>query len=417
MKLTKLEKRLFKALTRMEIIDSHEHLPPEKDRLEKKVDVFTLFSNYTHWDLLLAGMEEKTYQSLFNAELPLEKRWQTFAPYWEKIRYTSYAKSVLITCEKFFGSSDITEKNYRKISELIKKENKPGLYQRVLRKACKIRTALTQFGGTGTETDLLTPVMPLLYEIKNWKEFACPEFSPDTAVNSLDEYLDARRKHILKIKTEGAVGLKMVSNPYGTPDRKEAESIFKKLKSGIIRTPPIVTQPIYQNSNPLKDYIVDETIKFAGEQDLVVAVHTGYWGDFRKLDPLHMIPILMRHPNVRFDIYHLGYPWVRETLMLGKGFSNVWLNFCWTHIISQGFAMAALDEAIDLVPTNKILAFGGDYGTPVENVYGHLTMARENISRVLAKRIEEGQMTEDQAIDLAHKWLWDNPKELYRLKV
>ena len=30
------------------------------------------------------------------------------------------------------------------------------------------------------------------------------------------------------------------------------------------------------------------------------------------------------------------------------------------------FAMSGLDEAIDLIPTNKILAFGGDYSMPVE---------------------------------------------------
>lgn len=130
-----------------------------------------------------------------------------------------------------------------------------------------------------------------------------------------------------------------------------------------------------------------------------------------------MIPILQRHPKVRFDIYHLGYPWVRETLMLGKGFPNVWLNFCWTHIISQKFAMSGLDEAIDLIPTNKILAFGGDYSMPVEKVYGHLVMAREDIARVLANRIKDGQFTETQALDMAKKWFWDNPIELYNLNI
>ena len=168
--------------------------------------------------------------------------------------------------------------------------------------------------------------------------------------------------------------------------------------------------------NPLRDLIVDESIRFAGEQDLVVCVHTGYWGDFRQLDPLHMIPLLERHPTVRFDIYHVGYPWVRQALMLAKGFPNVWLNFCWTHIISPRFAMDALDEAIDLLPANKVLGFGGDYGTPVEKVYGHLVMAREDIARVLAARIARATMTEEQALALAHQWLWENPRELYRLK-
>ena len=73
------------------------------------------------------------------------------------------------------------------------------------------------------------------------------------------------------------------------------------------------------------------------------------------------------------------------------------------------------DEWLDLVPINKIIAFGGDYCKPVEKVYGHLVMAREDIARVLAARVAEGLMTETQAVAIAHKWFFENPSELYRL--
>ena len=188
---------------------------------------------------------------------------------------------------------------------------------------------------------------------------------------------------------------------------KESRDAFAQTASGEKRLPKL---------NPLRDYIVDETIKIATEEDMVVCVHTGYWGDFRTLDPLHLIPILQRHPDTRL-MSTSRLPWMREALMLGKGFPNVWLNLCWTHIISQQFVVTALNEAIDLIPMNKILAFGGDYGTPVEKVYGHLVMAREDIARVLARRIEDGQMSESQALAIAKKWFWDNPVELYKLDV
>ncbi|MFH1732739.1 MAG: hypothetical protein ABIF82_13960 [Planctomycetota bacterium] len=125
----------------------------------------------------------------------------------------------------------------------------------------------------------------------------------------------------------------------------------------------------------------------------------------------------MRHPETRLDIYHVGYPFVRDALMLGKGFPNVWPNFCWPHVISRRFAMDALDEAVDLIPMNKLLAFGGDYGRPVEKAYGHVVMAREDIERVLAKRIRRGQLAEAQALGLAHEWFYENPVELYEFDV
>lgn len=407
MKLSKLEKKLFMAISEMEIIDCHEHLPPEEERIKKPVDVFTLFSHYTHRDLVVAGMREEQYQSLYNQEMSLVARWKIFAPYWEQIRFGSYARAALLAAEKFYGFTDINEKTYQPLSEAIKKANKPGLYENVLRKACNIRTCLTQCGRTALGTPLLTPVMPMVYEMENWDSLTHLPFEKDAKISSLNDYLEAVTKYIIRVKNEGAVGLKMFSNPYGKPERGAAISLFEKLKSDSKLKLPV--------PNSLRDYVVDQSIKFAGENEMVVAVHTGYWGDFRQLDPLHMIPILQRYPEVRFDIYHLGYPWMRETLMLGKGFPNVWLNLCWTHIISQRFATAGLDEALDLIPVNKILAFGGDYCTPVEKVYGHLVMAREDVARVLAKRIEEGRINESQALNIAKRWFWENPKELYRL--
>jgi len=411
MKLSALEKSLIKAMEEFEIIDAHEHLPSEKARIQAEVDVFILVSHYTRHDLHVAGMSGDDYETLYKPEVPLEHRWSLFAPYWEQIRWSSYARAALLAAQKFYGFADINKKTYQPLSEAIKKANKKGIYEKVLSKTCKIRTALTQGISPAEKTPLLTPVvrMPLMTGMSNWKEVSHPAFAPQANIRSLDGYLNAAYAYIRQAKKEGAVGLKMVSNPYGPPDRKVAVKAFNSLQNS--------KKTNLGSPNPLGDYVLDRVICFAQEQDLTIAVHTGYWGDFRQLDPLHMIPILQRHPKARFDIYHVGYPWMREALMLGKGFANVWLNFCWTHIISQRFATIALDEAMDLIPMNKLIAFGGDYGKPVEKVYGHLVMAREDVAKVLASRIESGQMTEKQALEIAHKWFYENPKELYRLKV
>jgi predicted TIM-barrel fold metal-dependent hydrolase len=413
MAISPLEKKLVKALEAIETIDAHEHLSPEDVRVNTKVDAFTFFAHYTRGDLHAAGMPEADYQATQNADLPLDYRWRLFAPHWEQIRWSSYSRSALIAAKKFYGVDDINEHTYVELSEKMAAANKPGLYQRVLRDACNIRTSLTQCQRTDVGTPLLTPVMPILpqdiWGLQTWREIIASEADGGPAVRTFDDLIAANRAYTRRVKCEGAVGLKMAANPYGRPDRRAANEAFEELRTGASSNLPA--------TNPLRDYVVDDAIRYAGEQDLVVAVHTGYWGDFRQLNPTHMIPILERHPNVRFDFYHIGYPYVRESLNLGKIMANVWLNFCWTHIISQRFAMDALDEAIDLVPMNKIIGFGGDYNIPVEKVFGHITMAREDIARVFAARIERGQMNEDQAIGLARKWLWDNPKNLYKLNV
>ena len=400
---------LYDAISEFEIIDCHEHLPPEDVRVGMEVDVFTLFRHYTYGDLLAARMSEENYRAILNRDIPLERRWEIFEPYWERIRWGSYARAALIAARKFYGAEDINRDTYVGISEKMQAANTPGIYERVLGDACNIRFSLTQCERTDLNHPRLLPVMSLGVTVGTWEDVTRKAFQTLGPVRTLDDLLDNMRAYVTKVKGEGAVGLKMVSNPFQPPSREAAASAFASLRDGRLETLPAV--------NPLCDYLVDEAVKFGAEQDMVICVHTGYWRDFRELDPLHMIPILQRHPSARFDIYHLGYPWVREALMLGKGFPNVWLNLCWTHVISQRFAMAGLAEAIDLIPTNKLLAFGGDYTVPVEKVYGHLEMAREDVARVLAERIEEGQMTEAQALAIARLWFFDNAVELYRLKV
>jgi len=403
--------QLVAAFAEMPVIDCHEHLPPEHVRTSMKVDAFTLFCHYTHLDQNTAGLAEADYQRIQNPDLPLEMRWPLFAPILANIRYGSYARPAFIAAKEFYGFDDINEETYRPLSEAMQAANTPGIYRRVLVEKCGIKAALTQAGRTDYDDGLLIPLMPLdtYAGVGAWRDLAQRAAAIDEVPNSLDEYLETIREGLRKWKTENVVGLKMVSRTYGPPSRARAVELFENLRNGSCESLP--------EMNPLRDFLMESMLDLAAEEGLVVAVHTGMWGDFRTLDPQHMIPIIQRHPATRFDLYHAGMPWVRETGVIGKNFANVWLNLCWCHIISPKMTRSFLDEWLDLVPINKILAFGGDYGTPVEKVYGHLTMAREDIATVLANRIDEGLLDLDDALLIACKWFYENPKELYGLTI
>lgn len=411
MKLSPIEETLIKAFESFEIVDAHEHLPPEKVRLEEHVDALTLFSHYTRTDLITAGMPAENYDKLQDPRIPLEDRWKMFAPFLDSIRYGSYARPAFIAAKEFYGFEDINEGNYKALSEKMAEANRPGIYRRILREKCHIRVALTQANRTDYDLDLLIPLMPLdtYAAVRSKRMIEERATNLGEKVKTLDDYLDLTKKGLERWKAEGVVGIKMASRPYGEPDRGQAIALFDELMRNDRKELPEL--------NPLRTYLMEEMLNMAAELDLVVAVHTGMWGDFRTLDPKFMIPIIIRHPRTRFDLYHMGMPWVREMGIIGKNFPNVWLNLCWSHIISPRMTCSALDEWIDLVPINKIIAFGGDYRKPVEKVYGHLVMARENITKVLGGRVEEGLMTEEEAISIAKKWFYDNPKELYKLKI
>ena len=429
MNYTKTESALMEFMPRLEIIDCHEHLPAEEERTGTEQDVFTLFSHYIRHDLLSAGMDAEKwpgdgpfgnpqrplYNSLFNQEIPLEKRWQTFKPYWQVIRYGSYARAALLTAKMVYGFDDINDDTYRDLSAAIGAENTPGIYKRMLCDRCNIKAALTQCGLKEVQKPLVT-VMPahMFCDISEpWRFEDAVKHGQINRPVDLDDYLCSIKKIMTEWATKkGAVGIKFISFENTEPDRAQAEKNFKKVLQG-------QSLGIKLNDfEPLRNFLVHSLIDFATELDLVVCVHAGIWGDFRQIDSKHMLTLAPAHPQTRFDLYHLGMPSVRDTIVIAKNLPNVYLNLCWTYILSQVQTRSGIDELLDEVPVNKILAFGGDYSRPVEKVVGHLHMAREDLASVFGRRIDCGLMSFDQAAEILRMWFWDNPLKLYtRLKV
>ena len=64
------------------------------------------------------------------------------------------------------------------------------------------------------------------------------------------------------------------------------------------------------------------------------------------------------------------------------------------------------------MPANKVIAFGGDYST-IDAVYTHQLMARQNVSRVLANKVENGVFGLEEAKWLAQRMFYDNPKSIF----
>ena len=99
---------------------------------------------------------------------------------------------------------------------------------------------------------------------------------------------------------------------------------------------------------------------------------------------------------------------------LVKNFPNVFIDMCWAHIISPSVSVRSLAEWIDSVPANKISAFGGDY-LFIDGVYGHQHIARENVSRALAIKVDDGFLDVDRAKEIARMIFYENPLKIFKL--
>ncbi|HOI49134.1 MAG TPA: amidohydrolase family protein, partial [Prolixibacteraceae bacterium] len=124
---------------------------------------------------------------------------------------------------------------------------------------------------------------------------------------------------------------------------------------------------------PLADYLMHRVLDLARQYNKPIQIHTGLQaGDgnyIENANPALLANLFLKYRDVRFVLFHGGYPFGSELASLAKNFRNVYIDLCWLYIISPSYSERYLHEWLETVPANKILAFGGDYEN-VENIYG-----------------------------------------------
>jgi predicted TIM-barrel fold metal-dependent hydrolase len=196
----------------------------------------------------------------------------------------------------------------------------------------------------------------------------------------------------------------------------DAERDFEKLMHAETGGPEGFRTAFVRPYRRLEDHMFHHVMRLADSHRIPVQIHTGAFagtgGVITNSKATHLINTFLLYPRIRFDIFHLSFPYQEELSALAKSFPNVYADFCWAHVLSPVAARRAMDEYLETVPLNKILAFGGDY-KHVELTYAHAKMARKTMARVLAGKVEDGFCTENEAMDIGRMVLYANAARLF----
>jgi len=436
-----INEKVKEEVEKISIIDTHEHIMPEVERGKYALDFSYLFGHYNSSDLISAGMPPNLLEAvrlpMYNyqqwtakrtksvmkspeperEDMSLEERWRAIEPYWERIRNTAYAKATLIAIKDLFGIEDLNRKTYVSVSEAIANSRKSGWYQYVMKEKANIDLSIINIQMTDVDQELFRSVMSLdnFVAVRTRQELVYLEEETGMAIHSLGDLVEAMRISLEKYVTSGIVGVKSALAyqrilQYDKVPRNEAEVIFNRIASHLGEGPS------WQEAKPLQDYMMHQLIRAVIDIGLPMQIHTGlHEGNANIItnsNPTHLVNLFIEYPEARFDLFHGGYPYIHEWTTLAKNFANVYSDLCWVHLISPAIGSNLLNELIETVPGNKIMAFGGDSIT-VEIAYAHSCIARQVVSRVLSEKVSEGYMLEDEAIDLARKILRDNPAALF----
>ena len=405
----------------IKIVDTHEHLSQEPERLTQKVDLLaTFFPHYASSDLRSAGMSEEDLVRIRNPETSLDERWLIFEPWWEKIRNTGYARSLEIAARDLYEVDGISAVTYQELSDKIKQRNKKGLYDWVLKKSSGIDVSVNDSIVYDVDKTFFRPVRrfsEFLY-IRDRKGLETLGKQVGGSIHTFRKMEKALESEFMK--TDGKiVGIK-IGLAYTRPIHFEktsfadAEKVFNQLyKIGSFKfneTPRgYTTDPLDTDEYQLmQDYLVHKIIQEATKRNLPIQIHTGLQeGNENIVSNSHpglLTNLFMEYKDTRFDVFHGGWPYSDDLGAIAKNFPNVYIDMCWMHIISPSRSQTALSHWLDEVPANKILGFGGDY-LFVEGVYGHSVIARRNITEVLASKVSDGIYTLEEAKKYA-QWIF-----------
>lgn len=406
------------------IFDTHEHLWHEDARLKRKVDFFLLFSHYTDLDLVAAGMSPQAVADLQKPEIPLEKRWKDFAPYWPYTRTTGYGRCMLIAARDLYGIDDINQRTYLQLSDRISAANRPGWFETVLKQRSRIELSVLDDLTTMTGEPLKPE--PRFFKIVTRFDYIINagqrqdlnhiEKVAGVSIQNLADLEKALATMVEKKLQEGLAGIKCAlayerTLQFDQVSRPDAERAFDRVFGSSSSGPP---DPV--NHKLLGDYMMHRMLQQAVEHHLPVQIHTGLQArnvnHIQWTNPSHLSELLDEYQQVQFDLFHGGYPYTGEFATIAKNLPNVYPDLCWLHIIAPGVAKRALHELIETVPANKILGFGGDF-FHVEGAYAHAQMARAITAEVLSEKVEQGYLKEEEAASLLQRILYQNGKELF----
>lgn len=408
----------------LEIVDTHEHLPPFETARDSSLDgIQEYVMDYFNRDLTSAGMPLADMRRVKSEPMPLMARWRLVAPYWDWARYTGYGRVLDLTARGLYGIDGIHEGTIEALDAAVKASHHPGHYQFVLKEKSRIAISLLD-GGWPSDQRFFRNVLNLDGFVfpRTLAQVRAVEDSTGVRICAFEDWLAACELTLDRSLAAGYVGLKSPlayqrSLNYERVPRLRAEEQFAGLFAQAHF--PDWLEAHVQVGKDFQDYMMHHVLRLANQRGLTFQFHTGLQNGTGNLiansNPELLSNLFLQYPEVRFDLFHIGYPYEHVLSALAKNYANVYIDMCWAHIISPEASIRAMVEWIDSVPLDKISAFGADYSF-IDAVYGHQELARDNVSRALAIKVAQGLFDVDKACEIARLWFYDNPLRIFQLE-
>ncbi len=395
------------------LVDTHEHLKKEHEWVDNGPDILQdLFGNYVTADLKTAGASPEALDSLMDGTKDLRQRFEAIRTAWEATQFTGYGEAVRLVASEFYGIEELTSDVLERAQANLTKLRQSGQRYRILKNRANLDHIQTD--------DFCWPCLPdasgldfFFYDL-SWAGFCNgqiqqQEIEKETGIKisnlatlreAMSGLFDTYAGCAIAVKAQHAYNRTLRWEAREDADAERALAAVLSDKAGL------------QERLCLGDWCWARGVELAIEHDLPFKIHTGYYAGNDRM-PVDRIPagnmcaLLAAYPNARFVLMHIAYPYNQELIALAKHYPNVWVDLCWTWSIDPFTSTDFVRRFIHTVPTNKLFGFGGDTGWPT-SAAAYAIQMRRWLNRALQAEVDDGLLTELQAMTIATRLMHDN---------
>jgi len=389
---------LAEAIQKTPIFSTHEH--HRETEFHVKLDLDKLLrSSYVNWCSSPGGSSREE-----------RRRWL------DTIRTNSYFVWLEKSVCALYGFKSIDENTWDDLSEAIRDAHRDRDHHwRILQDhANYVRFMEDSYWNPGSH--LSNPAFVVsTYRMDNWltgyhadsvdHDHTNPRHFTDADMDSLEAYeaaleaeLDKRASHVVALKCAAAYERTL---QFDTVDRAVADKLFGK-------HPGVIAE---EEKAQFSNYMFHRFMTIAQERSLPVQFHTGL-AKLAGSNPMLLEPVIAAYPDVKFVLFHGGFPWIYEIAGLAHNYKNVYIDLNWLPLISTKAAETALHTYLEIVPDNRHIAWGGDTWTS-EEAYGASLAFKHVLLNVLSEKVASSFYRMEDAQRLVEKLMHRNAEALY----
>ncbi len=420
-----MSQSLNEYIHQLPIVDVHEHHLPETF-LNRNVGLLDLFKqSYAGWTLARPyPLPSETMDEDLMGPAKGETSWEQIAAYVEDCGSNQFVRSLVHGLDELYDlkGEGITKENWLSLDRQIREKHRdPNWPHEVMRKAGVQRVITDPYSGPmqdAAETlgSHYQSVLRINGLAMGWHPDNRDHNGNGTAVfaesmglscESFDDFCHLLEALVDTLADRNQVALKNAlaydrDIQFDPPD----EALARQAWGNASASP--------NEQKAFGDFVVDRLCALAGERDVPVQMHLGT-AVIHYSHPMKTVGLIERHPKTRFLLMHLAYPWSVDLLGMAFVYRNIWIDLTWSFLLSGSHFKRAFHEAIEILPDESRIMFGGD-NWHAEESFSSFKQLRKLISEVLEEKVTSGYFLQVDAERLAEKIFSKNAISFFDLR-